>query len=172
MELFIFEGARTILSLEAERIVVGADMPLWMAAFLAGSFAAAAMDIVMMVIRLSVHSPFSMPVIVGSALLPTSRPRERRTLGTAAHLIVGSFLGVALLFVAERTAVGDMPILVASVGWGVALWFITGLTVLPILRRGFFGEETDDFAWAILLLGHLVYGLVLGLLLPFIFLSQ
>lgn len=172
MELFVFEGARTILSLQAERGVVGADMPMWLAAFLAGSFAAVAMDIVMMAVRLSVHSPFSMPVIVGSTLLPHARPRERRTLGTAAHLITGSFLGVALMIVAERTIVGEMPVLVASVGWGVVLWLVTGLTILPILKRGLFGEETDDFAWAILLLGHLVYGLVLGLLLPFIFLSQ
>ena len=148
------------------------DMPLWMAAFLSGSFAAVAMDLVMMVARLSVHSPFSMPVIVGSTLLPNARPRERRTLGTAVHLLIGSFFGVAFTTIAERSLVGEFPLLLATVGWGVALWLVTGLTVLPLLRRGLFGEETDDFAWAILLLGHLVYGLVLGLLLPFIFLSQ
>ena len=172
MEAFIFEGAQTVLSLEGLGKTVGMDMPFWMAAFLAGSFAAVAMDLVMMVVRLSVHSPFSMPVIVGSTLLPNARPRERRTLGTAAHLLIGSFFGVAFTTIAERSLVGELPLLFAAVGWGVALWLVTGLTVLPLLKRGLFGEETDDFAWAILLLGHLVYGLVLGLLLPFIFLSQ
>lgn len=147
-------------------------MPLWMAAFLAGSFAAAAMDIVMVAIRFSIHSPFSMPVIVGSTLLPNARPRERRTLGTAVHLFIGSFFSIAFLTLAERSFVNELPLLMASVGWGVALWLVTGLLILPLMKRGFMGEETDDFAWAILLLGHLVYGLVLGLLLPFIFLSQ
>lgn len=172
MEIFSFEGVQTIVSLQAQSALEGADMPLWMAAFLAGSFAAVAMDVVMMAIRFSIHSPFSMPVIVGSTLLPNARAGERRTLGTAAHLFIGSFFGIAFFALAERSFANEMPLLMASVGWGIAIWLVTGLFILPLLKRGFMGEETDDFAWAILLLGHIVYGLVLGLLVPFIFLSQ
>lgn len=159
-------------TLFAQGMQSGADMPLWLAAFLAGSFAAVAMDAVMLAVRLSVHSPFSMPVIVGSVLLPWGRPRERRTLGTAVHLLVGSLLGVLFWYVADTTQLGELPLMMAGTLFALGLWFFLGTVLLPLARRGFMGARTDDFAWAISLLGHIVYALVLVTLLPFIFLSQ
>ena len=167
-----FEGAQTMHTLLLQGMQNGADMPLWLAAFLAGSFAAVAMDALMLAVRLSVHSPFSMPVIVGSVLLPWGRPRERRTLGTAVHLLVGSLLGLAFWWLSETTQFGTLPVALASTIFALGLWFFLGTVVLPLARRGLMGARIDDFAWAISLLGHLVCALVFTTLLPFIFLSH
>lgn len=78
--------------------------------------------------------------------------------GLILHLSYGSINGgiVAAIFKNKNT-------FWHGIGWGILLWIIMQLVVLPILDWGLFGAAiTPKIAIATLIL-HLVYGAVLGL---------
>jgi uncharacterized membrane protein YagU involved in acid resistance len=49
--------------------------------------------------------------------------------------------------------------------WGVILWLVAGLVVMPIMGEGFFGTANSGMMAAVAsLIGHIVYGAVLGVI--------
>jgi vacuolar-type H+-ATPase subunit I/STV1 len=50
--------------------------------------------------------------------------------------------------------------------WGVILWFLAQVMVMPMMGMGVFSSRTPEPAMAVLgsLMGHLIYGAILGAL--------
>lgn len=86
---------------------------------------------------------------------------ESIAVGWVVHLAISAFIGVtyALIFArwAERLAVGA----VLGIGYGVVWWVLGALLIMPA-RLGMDVFTFTTMAWQSLL-GHLVFGLVLGL---------
>ncbi len=83
-------------------------------------------------------------------------------LGMMAHLANGIivFPLVYILVVSQRLP--GTPWLRGMV-WGIVLWLLAQLVMLPAMGSGFFGAKAGGMPSAISsLLGHLVYGVVLG----------
>jgi hypothetical protein len=79
-------------------------------------------------------------------------------LGVISHFTYGGVAGAILAALTRPVTVWK------GLGWGVLLWLIMDLIVLPFLGWGFFGVAiTPRIAVATLFL-HLVYGATLGLL--------
>ncbi len=79
-------------------------------------------------------------------------------LAAGAHLSYGGVAGAVLAALTRPVTVWK------GLGWGVLLWLVMQVVVLPLLGWGFFGVAiTPRIAVATLVL-HLVYGLTLGLL--------
>ena len=82
--------------------------------------------------------------------------------GMAMHFIVGTVV-LPVLYVAlvNRRLPGGPA--VRGAAWGFALWVVSQLIVSPLAGSGFFGSAVNGVrALADSLIGHLVYGLVLG----------
>lgn len=82
--------------------------------------------------------------------------------GMGMHFIVGTLaLPAIYLALVDRRLPGGPA--VRGAAWGVALWMVSQAIVIPMAGGGFFGSATGGFrAIADSLLGHLAYGLVLG----------
>jgi uncharacterized membrane protein YagU involved in acid resistance len=52
-----------------------------------------------------------------------------------------------------------------GIAWGLTLWLVAGLMVMPTMGAGFFGTANGGLmAAAASLMGHIVYGTLLGLI--------
>ena len=80
-------------------------------------------------------------------------------LGLALHLLNGVVLAFIYAFVINPI---PGPSLVKGAIYGVALWLVMMLVVLPAFGDGFFGRRSDRSAAASGLVLHLLYGLILG----------
>jgi len=83
-------------------------------------------------------------------------------LGMMAHLANGIivFPLVYILVVSQRLT---GPPWLRGIVWGIVLWLLAQLVMLPAMGSGFFGAKAGGMPSAVSsLLGHLVYGLVLG----------
>ena len=83
-------------------------------------------------------------------------------LGMMAHLATGIivFPLIYILVVSQRLT---GPPWLRGIVWGVGLWLLAELVMMPAMGSGFFGAKAGGMPSAIsALLGHLVYGLVLG----------
>ncbi len=84
------------------------------------------------------------------------------TMGMTMHLFNGIVLFpliyALVLFSKLR---GKPPI--KGILWGVALWLVAGLIVMPMMGAGFFGMANGGMiAAAASLMGHVAYGVLLG----------
>ena len=129
-----------------------------------GVVATIAMSALMILGILTGLSPMPSPIpaaIVnnGLALLGVGLPRPViMLLAAGAHLSYGGVAGAVLAALTRPVTVWK------GLGWGVLLWLVMQVVVLPLLGWGFFGVAiTPQIAVATLVL-HLVYGLTLGLL--------
>jgi uncharacterized membrane protein YagU involved in acid resistance len=84
------------------------------------------------------------------------------TLGMAAHIVNGVVVfPLAYALVAFRFLPGS-PLLRGAL-WGVALWLAAETMVMPMVGAGFFSSEIGGAKAAFAaLMGHLVYGALLG----------
>ncbi|HEY3116933.1 MAG TPA: DUF6789 family protein [Chloroflexota bacterium] len=81
-------------------------------------------------------------------------------LGLALHLVNGIVLAFIYALIVQPFLPG--PALAKGALYGVALWLIMMLGVLPALGDGFFGWRSDRSAAPSGLALHLLYGLILG----------
>lgn len=85
------------------------------------------------------------------------------TWGLIMHIINGSILFPLVYgFVASRFLPG--PPTSKGVRFGIVLWLMSQLFVMPIMGAGFFSIHLGVMAVIASLLGHLVYGALLGFL--------
>jgi uncharacterized membrane protein YagU involved in acid resistance len=78
------------------------------------------------------------------------------------HLINGSFLFPLLYVLLAYPVLAGPPWLRGST-WGVTLWFVAQVAIMPLLGAGFFSTNAGGLTAVIAsLLGHLVYGTFLG----------
>ena len=85
-------------------------------------------------------------------------------LGMTAHLANGIvvFPLIYVLGVSQRL---PGPPWLRGMVWGIVLWLLAQLVMLPSMGSGFFGAKAGGVPSALSsLLGHLVYGLALGVL--------
>jgi len=84
--------------------------------------------------------------------------------GLGMHFAVGTLvLPVAYLALLDRRLPGGPA--VRGMAWGLALWLISQIIVIPATGGGFFSSASGGFHVVTdSLIGHLAYGLVLGIL--------
>ena len=124
-----------------------------------GFGATLAMSLLMIAGFASGLAPMSRPIpeAVMETLLGEGTPKPLVLgLGVGAHLFYGAVAGAVLAVV--RRPVGVR----AGFGWGVLLWAIMGVTVLPFVGWGVFGTAVTPRITLATLVLHLVYGGVLG----------
>ena len=85
-------------------------------------------------------------------------------LGWVVHIILGvAVFPLAYVFVAFGVLPG--PTLVRGALWGIALWIAVELIVMPMAGNGFFSSASGGAkAVAVALMGHVVYGGLLGVI--------
>jgi uncharacterized membrane protein YagU involved in acid resistance len=79
-------------------------------------------------------------------------------LGWMAHLMVGNVLGFAFAWVVAARLPG--PLALRGALFSVAPWLLAQLMVMPMMGKGLFSGSMTMAAGS--LMGHLVYGAVLG----------
>jgi len=83
-------------------------------------------------------------------------------LGMMAHLANGIVVFPLIYILVVSQHLPGAPWL-RGIVWGVVLWLLAQLVMLPAMGSGFFGARAGGMPSAISsLLGHLVYGVVLG----------
>lgn len=82
--------------------------------------------------------------------------------GMGMHFIVGTLaLPAIYLVLVDRRLPGGPA--VRGAAWGVALWVVSQAVVIPLAGGGFFGSSAGGLRVVVdSLIGHLAYGLVLG----------
>ncbi len=101
--------------------------------------------------------PEPIPLALAELVLPNAAKPALMIVGMVAHFLYGALAGVvfAALFRRWLTYVSGML-------WGIVLWLVMQLVVLPLLGWGVFGVSvTPKIALATGVL-HLLYGAVLG----------
>jgi uncharacterized protein DUF6789 len=82
--------------------------------------------------------------------------------GLAAHLINGTVIFPLLFGYVVATRLPGPPVLRGAT-WGVALWLIAQTMVMPMMGGGLFSAAAGGMIAAVAsLVGHLVYGTILG----------
>lgn len=84
-------------------------------------------------------------------------------MGMLVHILNGAIVfPLAFVFLFYRLLPG--PLAIKAVVFGVVLWLTSQLIVMPIMGAGFFSAHVGGMkAVATLLLGHVLYGWLLGL---------
>lgn len=126
-----------------------------------GAIATAAMSALMILGVVTGLTPMPKPIpaaIVGK-LTGGGLPKPALMAAAAIlHLGYGAFWGGVLAAVSERVTIGR------GVAFGLGLWLLMQVAVLPFLGWGLFGvSQTPKIAVATLVL-HLVYGVTIGAL--------
>jgi hypothetical protein len=108
---------------------------------------------------------FASPDLLGPADIATVLARMLGgswLAGMAMHVLVGTLaLPAIYLVLIERWLPGGPA--VRGTLWGIALWGIAQVTIVPWTGGGFFSSAGGGFPMAAnSLIGHLAYGLVLG----------
>ncbi len=84
------------------------------------------------------------------------------TMGMVMHLVNGVVLFPLIYAFVLFSKLRGTPA-IKGILWGVALWLVAGLMVMPMMGAGFFGLANGGMmAAAATLLGHIVYGALLG----------
>ena len=126
--------------------------------FLYGLLATLGMTIIMLIGTFSKLSPMPAPIpvaLVHKFIGNLPKP-ALMVLGMIFHFLYGGIAGAVFAkFVNNKN-------ILKGFGWGIVLWIIMQLIVLPILGWGIFGSSvTPKIAIATLIL-HLIYGGILG----------
>lgn len=121
-------------------------------AILAGLAGTAAMTMLMLAAPMMGMPPMNIGEMLGSMMGGVV------ALGWAAHLMIGVVLAVVYAAVFARRLPGPGPVRGAL--YGVAPWLMAQLVVMPMMGAGLFSGSAMVAAGS--LMGHLVYGAVLG----------
>lgn len=83
--------------------------------------------------------------------------------GMVWHFVNGTILFALIYAAAVYPLLSGSPTGRGTV-WGVVLWLLSMIVALPALDAGFFAAQTSAPVWIVFgfLLGHLVYGAILG----------
>jgi predicted lipid-binding transport protein (Tim44 family) len=81
--------------------------------------------------------------------------------GWLVHLAISAFIGATYALLFARWATGLVPAALIGMGYGVVWWVLGALLVMPA-KLGMPTFMFNTTAWQSLM-GHLIYGLVLGL---------
>jgi uncharacterized protein DUF6789 len=125
-------------------------------------FIAGFVSTIIITLMMNLVSPFMSGGLVGTAALLNSLLGTTWRVAIAAHVVIGALVLPAAygLFV-YRTLTGSPA--VRGMTWGLVLWILSQAIVVPILGGGFFSSHAGDVMSVMdSLIGHLVYGLVLG----------
>jgi len=121
------------------------------------------MSILMLIGKVTGISPIPepIPIVIMKHILGDIAKPILMISGMMSHLIYGSMAGAVFY-----SLIKNRGNIYRSMGFGILLWLIMQLTVLPFLGWGIFGSAiTPKIAIATLVL-HLVYGVILGLGFP------
>lgn len=130
---------------------------------LAGLTATLVMTFLMILGRYFKIAQFSFSQSLGKTLLgPKSKDKFARPFGFVIHLLVGTGWGIIYVILADLLGFGVNVI--SGVIFGLIPWLAMMLVFLPSLGAGLFGERFDKRLKDSLLLFHIFYGLVLGLM--------
>lgn len=127
--------------------------------FLFGLIATFCMTLVMLTGMLSGLSPIPEPIpaaIMKWLFGPLPQPALMIS-GMIAHFLYGGIAGLLLFVIAKE----QKPIL-QGLAWGILLWLIMHLVVLPLIGWGFFGGAMNPKIVPATLILHLIYGGVIG----------
>ena len=104
------------------------------------------------------------PVLDFGAIIEAKIFRYHSRRGTAIGLLVhvGNGMLLALLYAVFPHQRFGAPALLTGISWGLVLWLVAMLVVLPRLGEGVFGHRMGPAVRITSLLMHLVYGLTLG----------
>lgn len=85
-----------------------------------------------------------------------------RTLGMIVHFVLGT-IGFPLIYTLLVYRLAGGPPVVKGMIWGGILWLAAQVIVMPMAGAGFFSSAAGGMKAAVAsLLGHLVYGMILG----------
>ena len=90
---------------------------------------------------------------------------ESRRVGEALHLLFAVIIGITFALLFQREVRGFGSSMVCGAAYGIFWWFLGPLTILPLwLRRPL--DWSDEHASGLFgsLVGHIIYGLIVGLL--------
>lgn len=164
------------MSLETERTAafgIGGTVGSWIGGALGGAIGAAAFGVLLWLVD---------PAIVGEVIPGLYGLEASMATGTVLHLVHGAIVGIVFAVLVSRPAVmGTLRMDVASAPlsgtglttrvvaagfvYGLALWAILPIVVQPLWVGFVGGDATAAFPAAAVesLLGHLLFGVVLGL---------
>jgi hypothetical protein len=126
-----------------------------------GVVATIVMSVLMIIGVITGLSPMPSPIpeAIVSKIFGEGLPRPLiMLLAAGAHLSYGGISGAVLAGLTRPVTLWK------GLGWGVLLWLIMEIAVLPFLGWGFFGVAITPRIAAATLVLHLVYGATLGLL--------
>src|SRR5262249_785329 len=134
-------------------------------ALLAGFAATIVMSLVMMMAPLMGMHKMDVPAMLGGMLsvVPATPGSPAWLIGLFIHLIVGTaILSVTYAFVTSHLPTSSPPPKEAI--YGVFVWLISQVMVMPMMGAGLFSSNTPGATAALTgsLIGHLVYGGILG----------
>ena len=109
---------------------------------------------------------FMAPMMVGKpmdiAALLGKMLGDNWTMGMVMHFVNGTFIFPLIYALALYPALAGKP-WVRGALWGLTLWFLSQALVMPMMGGGFFSSRMGGMMAAIgSLMGHVVYGAVLG----------
>lgn len=86
------------------------------------------------------------------------------TIGMVMHFVNGVILFPLIYAFVLYSKLGGTLVLKGTL-WGGALWLVAGLVVMPVIGAGLFGTANGGMmAAAASLVGHIVYGALLGVI--------
>jgi len=89
-------------------------------------------------------------------------PQDLHVPGLALHFLHGGLAGVVFTLILAVFTVHSTIIVGAA--FGLALWIIAILLMKPVTGTGFRGHKLGSLPLIVSLIGHLIYGILLGLL--------
>lgn len=85
-------------------------------------------------------------------------------MGMLMHFINGTVLFPSIYALILFSKLRGSPV-TKGVTWGVTLWLVAGLMVMPMMGAGFFGTAHGGLTAAVAsLMGHTIYGALLGVI--------
>lgn len=139
--------------------------PLLISAVIAGFFATVVMSLVMIFFQVITKKLMSIPLMLGGMILRNGSENDKRTIGTMMHLMVGSAWGFLFGVSFERGLFLE-NIILSGLLFGLILWFLMMIMLLPMMKKGFFGLKIDRGLWLYALIAHVAFGVFLGFLFP------
>lgn len=86
------------------------------------------------------------------------------TMGMVMHFVNGVIIFPLIYAFVLFSKLRGTPV-IKGILWGVTLWLVAGLLVMPMMGAGFFGTANGGImAAGASLMGHIVYGALLGLI--------
>lgn len=171
LPFFLGSGLYATSSIQQQAQLSGVTFSLSVAAVISGFFATVVMILVMIFLQLGTKTTMSIPLMLGKMVFPGASEKDKRTIGTTLHLLVGSVWGFVFGMLFQSGWLPEISIIVNGLLFGLALWFLLMLVSLPMMRKGLFGKNISNKLWIFTLVGHLVYGVFLGFIFPLIFLE-